>query len=382
MPKNNIPKNNKFWKFVNINEDETELQLYSDIASQQSFDWWTGEKGDEVTPKLFLAELKAVQGNNICVRINSSGGDVIAANAIAVALEEAKNNGKNVTCKIDGICASAAVRVALACSKISIANGAYMMIHKPMNVLWGYYNADDMRSLAETLDTIQSGIVDCYVARTGLSEKECNKLMDNETWFTAKEAVEKGFADEVLFSDGETENENEETVIDRIKNAFVASAAISDFSNVPKALKKAFENKKNIVEETQMEQFKNYEDLKKACPELLTNAENKAREDGAKAERERIQAIDALSGKIDSSLLNEAKFGSVKMTADEVIVNAFKQDKMIGNGYMNAAKEDASENDEVKGEMEEDGKTKDEQDEEVKDLLVNLAKNCRTGGKK
>ena len=29
-------KPNKFWKFVNINEDETELQLYSDIASKQS----------------------------------------------------------------------------------------------------------------------------------------------------------------------------------------------------------------------------------------------------------------------------------------------------------------------------------------------------------
>lgn len=378
MPKNNM-SNNKFWKFVNLNNDETELQLYSDIASAQSYDWWTGEKGDEVTPKLFLAELKAVESNNICVRINSNGGDVIAANTIAVALEEAKNSGKNVTCKIDGICASAAVRVALACSKISIANGAYMMIHKPMNVLFGYYNADDMRNLAETLDTIQEGIVDCYVARTGLTEKECCKLMDNETWFTAKEAVEKGFADEVLFSDGATENENEEAVIDRIKNAFVASAATGDFTKVPKALKKAFENKKNLVEETQME-FKNYDDLKKACPELLANAENKAREDGAKAERERIQAIDALSGRIDSSLLNEAKFGEVKMTADEVIVNAFKKDKMLGNGYMNAAKADASENDEVKGEAD-DETVKDEDDKkEAVDLLANAAKNCRTGG--
>lgn len=366
-----------FWKFVNLNENETELQLYSDIASQQSEGWW-GEKGDEVTPKLFLAELKAVQSNNICVRINSNGGDVFAANTIAVALEEEVKKGKHVTCKIDGVCASAAVRVALACEKVSISNGAYMMIHKPSNVLWGYYNADEMRKLAETLDTIQDGIVATYAARTGLDEKECCKLMDKETWFTAKEAVEKGFADEILFIDGD-EEENK-VVENRIKNAFVASAVTCDFKQVPKALQKVFEDKKIIEEGEKPMEVKNYNDLQNAYPELVKNAENKARDEGAEAERKRLQAIDALSGKISNSLLNEAKYGETKMSADEVIVKAFKEDKMLGNGYMNAAKADAEENDKVEADgVEEDGKNSDE---EAKDLLVNLAKNCRNGGKK
>lgn len=375
-----MPKVNKFWKFVNLNDEETELQIYSDIASRQSEDWWTGTKGDEVTPKLFLAELKEVNSNKICVRINSNGGDVFAANAIAVALEEAKANGKTVTCKIDGICASAAVRIALACEKISISNGAYMMIHKPMNVLWGYYNADDMRSLAETLDTIQNGIVSCYAERTGLPEKECSKLMDKETWFTAKEAVEKGFADEILFIDGENEDDETEEVMNRIKTAFVASAGAFDFNKVPKALQKAFENKKILEEgEKPMEKFKNYEELKVAYPELVSSVENKAREE----ERGRIKAIDNLAGKINSALLNEAKYGDVKMTADDVIVKAFKEEKMLGNGYMNAAKADAEENEKVEADaVEEEGKTKDEEDEEVKNTLINLAKNCRNGGNK
>lgn len=386
MPKLKISKD-KFWKFVNLNDEETELQLYSDIASRQSEDWWTGEKGDEVTPKLFQSELKAVTSNNICVRINSNGGDVFAANAIAVALEEAANNGKNVTCKIDGICASAAVRVALACSKISIANGAYMMIHKPANVLWGYYNADDMRKLADTLDTIQSGIVDAYVARTGLTEKECSKLMDKETWFTAKEAVEKGFADEVLFADGENEDDDGAT-IDRITNAFVASALASDYSNVPKALKEAFANKTNQKEEEgKPMEIKNCEDLKKAYPDLVANVENKAKSEGienaVKAERERIKALDNLTGKVDNALINEAKYVDTKMTADEVIVKAFKEDKMLGNGsYMNAAKADAEDTDKVDGEASGNEKTQAEKDEEeAKNLLVNAVKN-RYGGNK
>lgn len=371
-------KPKKFWKFVNINEDETELQLYSDIASRQSEDWWSGEKGDEVTPKLFRAELEKVESNNICVRINSNGGDVFAANAIAVALEEQRNCGKHVSCKIDGVCASAAVRVALACEKISISNGAYMMIHKPMNVLWGYYNADEMRKIADTLDTIQDGIVATYAERTGLDEKECSKLMDKETWFTAKEAVEKGFADEILFIDGDEENDDIAT--DMIKNAFVASAFTCDFKEVPKALQRAFENKNFLEEGEKPMEVKNCADLEKAYPDLVSDVMNKAKDEGAEAERKRIQAIDNLTGKINNALLNEAKYGDVKMTADEVIVKAFKEDKMLGKGYMNAAKEDAEDNDEVEASaVEEDGK---KEDEEVANLLVNAAKNCRNGGKK
>ena len=373
----------KFWKFVNLNEDETELHIYSDIASHQSTDWWTGEKSDDVTPKTFLSELKEVKSNNICVRINSNGGDVFAANAIATALEEAVNGGKCVTCKIDGICASAAVRIALACSKVSIANGAYMMIHKPSNVLYGYYNSDDMRKHADTLDSIQRGIASVYAEKTGLSEKECEKLMDKETWFTADEAVEKGFANEILFVGGEGDEESS-NVLNRIKNAFVASTATCDFTNVPKALKEAFENKKNIIKEEgeQPMEVKNYTDLKTAYPDLVSNAENKARDEGAEAERERIKEIDNLAGKISNTLLNEAKYGKVKMTADEVIVKAFKEEKMLSKGYLNAAEEDSEDNEDVEQSVvEEDEATNEE--EETKNYLVNVAKNCRkTGGNK
>lgn len=379
-PKSN--KFNKFWKFVNLNDDETELQLYSDIASRQSEDWWSGEKGDEVTPKLFREELNAITSKNICVRINSNGGDVFAAQAIATCLKECSANGKTVNCKIDGICASAAVMVALACEHISIANGAYMMIHKPFSFAYGYYNADEFEKSMNALNKIQEGIVDAYVARTGLSEKECNKLINQETWLTAKEAVEKGFADEIMFVDG-GEEENDEAVMNRIRTAFVASAVASDITKVPKALKKAFENKNFKEEGEKPMEIKNYEDLKTAHPELVKNAENKAREDGEKSERERLQALDSLSGKIDATLLNEAKYGAVKMTADEVIVKAFKEDKMSNKGYMNAAKNDAEENDEVKGEAEDEDLKNEEEDEAKNAAFLNIAKNIRNnGGKK
>lgn len=129
-------------------------------------------------------------------------------------------------------------------------------------------------------------------------------------------------------------------------------------------------------------EIKNYEDLKTAYPDLVANAENKAIENAVNAERERMQALDNLSGKIADELINEAKYGEVKMTADEVIVKAFKEDKMLGNGsYMNAAKADAEETEKVDGEAEEE-KTKAEKDEEEAQNLLMTAVQNRFGGNK
>lgn len=377
MAKNRLDKNKlyKFWNFnvLDDNSDTTELMLYSDIAERQEFDWWSGEQSSAVTPNAFRNELSEIESNNICVRINSNGGSVFAASAIATMLREAQENGKEVTCKIDGICASAAVLVALACGKIMIAESAYMMIHDPMNELCGLYNADEMREMADTLDTIKAGIVAAYVTRTGLSEKECEKLMSKSTWFTGKEAVDKGFADEIMF-------EENEDVEDNIRNAFVNT--ISNEIKLPKALKRVLENKNTEKGEKATMEFKNYSEIKTAFPEIVDKAEQEIRksvtEAATKAERDRLKAIDALAGRIDGAVLAKAKYGDKPMTADEVIVNAFKENKMIAAGYMNSAKADAEENEDVKGEAEEEEMTDEEQaDEEAVNVLKFACKNVR-----
>jgi ATP-dependent protease ClpP protease subunit len=364
----------KFWNFNTLddNSDTTELMLYSNIAEEQEYNWWTGES-TAVTPKAFKDEMNAIDSNNICVRINSNGGSVFAASAIATMLREAQANGKTVTCKIDGICASAAVLVALACGKIMIAESAYMMIHDPMNELWGLYNATEMREMADTLDTIKAGIVAAYVTRTGLSEKECEKLMTKSTWFTGKEAVEKGFADEIMFE------ANGEAVENNLRNAFV-NFIVSNETTLPNALKRVLD-KKTEGENTIME-YKNYSDLKTAFPDMVDKAEqeirNNAIAEATKAERDRLKAIDALAGRIDGAVLNDAKYGEKPLTADEVIVNAFKENKMIASSYMNAAKADAEDNNGVKAEADGEEKTDEEKaDEEAVNALNTACKNVR-----
>ena len=70
------------------------------------------------------------------------------------------------------------------------------------------------------------------------------------------------------------------------------------------------------------------------------------------------------------------------MTADEVIVKAFKEDKMLSKGYLNAAEEDSEDNDAVEQSAVEEDEAVNEE-EETKNYLVNAAKNVRNvGGKK
>jgi ATP-dependent Clp endopeptidase proteolytic subunit ClpP len=179
---------NKFWKFANAEVSSgtgAELILEGVIASES---WW----GDEVTPAAFREELKNHSGD-LTVRINSPGGDVYAGLSIYNALVE--HDGK-VTVKVDGIAASIASLVAMAGDTIVMNPGAMMMVHKPWTVAMG--NADDMKEAAEYLEKVGSSLAPIYAERTGKTEDEINVLLDAETWMTASEAVELGFADEAI----------------------------------------------------------------------------------------------------------------------------------------------------------------------------------------
>jgi ATP-dependent Clp protease protease subunit len=79
--------------------------------------------------------------------------------------------------------------------KIIMPSNAMMMIHNPYTITMG--NANELRKLAEDLDKVRDSIVPVYAEKTGLDDKTIKELMDAETWFTADEAAELGFADEV-----------------------------------------------------------------------------------------------------------------------------------------------------------------------------------------
>lgn len=179
----------KFWNWVSNKETDTRmLYIEGEIASQS---WW----GDEITPKLFKAELQQGKGD-IDVYINSPGGDCIAASQIYTMLMEYKGN---VTVKIDGLAASAASVIAMAGTKVCMSPPAMMMIHNPLTLAIG--DSQEMRKTIEVLDEFKESILNAYELKTGLTRDELSNMMDAETWLNANKALEYGFIDEIMSDD-------------------------------------------------------------------------------------------------------------------------------------------------------------------------------------
>ena len=180
----------KFWNWVKNQEART-LYLDGAIAEETWF-------GDEITPKQFKAELMSGNGD-ITIWINSPGGDVFAASQIYNMLMDYK--GK-VTVKIDGLAASAASVIAMAGGEVLISPVAMLMIHNPMTIAFG--DTVEMEKAISMLSEVKESIINAYELKTGITRAKLSHLMDAESWFNAKKAVELGFADKIMFSN-ETE---------------------------------------------------------------------------------------------------------------------------------------------------------------------------------
>ncbi len=176
----------KFWNWIK-NEDEGARTLYLD--GEISDETWYG---DEVTPQIFKTELAAGEGD-ITVWINSPGGDVFAAAQIYNMLMDYKGN---VMVKVDALAASAASVIAMAGTTVQMSPVAMMMIHNPMTIAIG--DSEEMKKAGEMLNEVKESIMNAYEIKTGMNRTRISHLMDAESWFNARKAVELGFADEVL----------------------------------------------------------------------------------------------------------------------------------------------------------------------------------------
>lgn len=171
----------KNWYTIQAKADApAEISIYDDIGA------WG------VTAKQFIGDLKAITASSIHLAINSPGGSVFDALAMYNAIRQ---HPANVTVTVMGVAASAASLIAMAGDKIIMPENTFMMIHNPLNGVYG--NADDLREMADVLDKIGASLVATYATRTGLPDDEIKALLDAETWLNADEAVAKGFADEL-----------------------------------------------------------------------------------------------------------------------------------------------------------------------------------------
>ncbi len=185
----------RFWGFLNRSDDEVDLRIEGEIVDDDDT-WayeWLGIQ--HVTPNAFREELAKYKGKDLTVWIDSLGGVVWAAAGIYNALME--HQGR-VTVKIDGKVLSAATIIAMAGDEVLMSPAAVMMVHNPWVHVAG--DADSLRHMAGVLDEIKEAIINAYEIKTGLTRDELERLMDEETWMSARKAVELGFADGLLYT--------------------------------------------------------------------------------------------------------------------------------------------------------------------------------------
>ena len=174
-----------WYQFSAVSNDTAEVLLYEQIGASM----W----GDGTSAKQFVEELRALRGIKLLtVRLNSPGGSVFDGFTIYNALARFPARVETV---IDGMALSIASVIALAGKTVRMAKNALYMIHDPQGMAMG--TADDMRSMAGTLDKVKQNIVNTYQDKTLKPAPEIESLMQAETWFTAAEALAAGFIDEV-----------------------------------------------------------------------------------------------------------------------------------------------------------------------------------------
>lgn len=188
------------------------------------YDYWDG---GGVTAQSISDQLKAFGTQaDITVNINSPGGDVFEGLAIYNLL---RLHQGNVTVRILGIAASAASYIAMAGDEVYIGEAAFIMIHNAWTFAAGDKN--DLTAAAALLSKIDQTIADIISARSGMDNQEILQMMDVETYITAQESVDQGFADDFIPSDkltsnSGTTNQKKSTIAARRLDSIMASQGI------------------------------------------------------------------------------------------------------------------------------------------------------------
>lgn len=169
----------------------TKIPIKGAVVSNDDADIYDWLGYDYASPRQVESVLNDADGD-VEVDIASGGGSVFAASEIYTML---KAYAGKVVVNIQGLAASAASVIAMAGDEVNMSPTSQMMIHKASTISMG--NADDLDHDSKMLDVTDQSIVNAYEAKTGMDRDDILQLMANETWMTAQDAVDKGFADNV-----------------------------------------------------------------------------------------------------------------------------------------------------------------------------------------
>ena len=345
-------------------DDTAELTLYGDIVETRPVDFWTGEPidGDFIMLDQFLEDLDTVKGKKtLTIRLNSYGGDAGVSNMIHNRLRELQANGTALTCVVDGVAMSGGSLIMCACDTVKAYPSSLIMIHKCWSLVFGTYNADELRDMAKTQDAWDGAQTEIYQRKTGLSKAVLTHMMADTTYMTGREAKDKGFVDELLEEADATPiaaSANGTAIFargrwHRLPPGVFAPDRFPTAETEPEA-EPATEAQATTVTpaeaddntpETEVTPM-TLEELREQYPDLLQSVEAEAKASAtaaaAEAERARVAAIDEIAHLYTAEQVQEAKYGN-PCTAQEMAYRAAKEAAAKGQKFLTDLQADANE---------------------------------------
>lgn len=270
-------------------QNKGKIMIYQDIGDT----WWTEYGSQE-----FTRDIDALGDvTEIDVHINSDGGEVAAATAIYNQLRAHK---AKINTYVDGIAASAASLIFMAGDNRIMRPTSILMIHNPGMFAGG--TSEKLRAAADYLDKLKEAVLTAY-NRANISEKEISELMDKETWMTANDALEKGFATEIDTFGDEIKLEIDGEVL-MVSGTSVDLSKRSEFNNFYSKNTKMFKKR----EDNESMAVMTIEDIKLKYPKMYAEIIDI----GAKQERERIEEIEDMGVEGSEALMKKFKFEDPK----------------------------------------------------------------------
>lgn len=349
-----------------VGENDAEINMYGEVVEQHPTDWWTGEPipGNFIALDDFLADLDGLRTkDNITVHINSVGGSLYAGVSIYNRLKELPANVVTIN---DGLAASAASVIFQAGNPRKVNAGSCLMIHEAAALLIGYFQTKDLKTEMKRLDAHNRTAIAAYAEATGIDSDTIKNALAKETWMTGQEAVDAGYADEVIDSGGKVSmslSPDKRFIVSNgvamsargmgayptgIKTMTAAQAAIFVGKNAPEpSVQPAQQVTNKKIGGTNMDKITTMEALRDAYPDLVSQVEAAAtaseKADGIKAERARIQGIEAIEAAIgDKEMVREAKYGEIPMTAEQLAFKAMQAQAAIGATVVKSLEDDAA----------------------------------------
>lgn len=135
------------------------------------------------------------------------------------------------------------------------------------------------------------------------------------------------------------------------------------------------------MEDETNENISTEQELAAKYPDLVQKIRNDAAREAAEAENSRLKAIDDIAGQVSEKMVQEAKYGENRMTAEALALEAFRQNGIMASAALQDLQADiGSSNADSVGTDANTGLADDQEaDREVK--VNNLAKKFRKKGR-